>query len=215
MEKKTEVAIGILCDDAGRLLVGRRMRPPQAGKWEMPGGKVELGETVLNALRREFFEEGGVVLDAIAHWTQIEDDAFILYLFKVHTRDEFIPTIYEEYRFVTMEELVDLDWIESNRSFVTDLRDILKTHPVVEEISYLPQSPDDLERCLDAFALSLKSRDRFTRVSCIIEEDALLFPDDDQLNEKVDRMYHQGLTFYAPIKRPRVLPVYVLPKERG
>jgi len=215
MDKKIEVAIGILCDDQGRLLVGRRLRSPQLGKWEMPGGKVEPGENVLDALRREFQEEGGVVLDKIAHWTKIEDNAFVLYLFKIHTRDIFVPTIYEEYRFVSMEELIDLDWIESNRRFIKDLRDILKTDLQVVTADYHPQSPGELEACLDTVEHYLTLRDRFSRISCFLDADALLYPDDVQLSEKVDAMYHQGLTLYAPIKRPRVLPAYILSKERG
>jgi len=215
MDKKIEVAIGILCDDQGRLLVGRRMRSPQLGKWEMPGGKVEPGENVLDALRREFQEEGSVVLDEIAHWTRIEDKAFVLYLFKVHTRDVFVPTIYEEYRFVSMEELIDLDWIESNRGFVQDLHDILKKDPPVEMREYHPRSTEELEECLDAFAQSLTVRDRFRQIMCRLEEDALLYPDDSRLSEKVGLMHHQGLVFTAATQHPRLLPGFIRLKERG
>jgi 8-oxo-dGTP diphosphatase len=46
---------------AGRLLAGRRTEPPHlAGGWELPGGKVEPGETDEEALARELVEELGV-----------------------------------------------------------------------------------------------------------------------------------------------------------
>lgn len=54
------VAAAIVRD--GRLLLAQRTRPPQlAGMWELPGGKVEPDETPAQALRRELFEELGIV----------------------------------------------------------------------------------------------------------------------------------------------------------
>jgi ADP-ribose pyrophosphatase YjhB (NUDIX family) len=47
-------------DDAGRLLVVRRGREPGLGRWSVPGGRVEPGETDLEAVRREVLEETGL-----------------------------------------------------------------------------------------------------------------------------------------------------------
>ncbi|MEU9762793.1 (deoxy)nucleoside triphosphate pyrophosphohydrolase [Streptomyces sp. NPDC047987] len=47
--------------DRGRLLAARRSAPPElAGRWELPGGKLEPGETGEQALVRELREELGV-----------------------------------------------------------------------------------------------------------------------------------------------------------
>jgi len=47
-------------DDAGRLLVVRRANEPGQGQWSVPGGRVELGEDDLAAVRREVLEETGL-----------------------------------------------------------------------------------------------------------------------------------------------------------
>lgn len=53
------VAAAIVRD--GALLAARRSAPPElAGRWELPGGKVEPGETDTDALARECMEELGV-----------------------------------------------------------------------------------------------------------------------------------------------------------
>lgn len=54
------VAVGaVLTDDEGRILLIRRRNPPQAGKWTVPGGKVEPGESIEAAVAREMLEETG------------------------------------------------------------------------------------------------------------------------------------------------------------
>ena len=52
----------IVRDDAGRLLVVLRGRPPAAGTWSVPGGRVEPGESDADALAREVLEETGLVV---------------------------------------------------------------------------------------------------------------------------------------------------------
>lgn len=51
---------GIVSDEAGRLLVIRRGHPPDEGRWTLPGGRVEAGESDAAALRRELAEETGL-----------------------------------------------------------------------------------------------------------------------------------------------------------
>ena len=59
------VAVGIVVDAQGRLLVGERpAEKDYAGQWEFPGGKLEPGESVFDALVREFREELNLQVDS-------------------------------------------------------------------------------------------------------------------------------------------------------
>jgi 8-oxo-dGTP diphosphatase len=58
---RPEVAVGgIAFDERGRVLLVQRGRPPAAGLWTVPGGRVEPGETLAAACRREVHEETGL-----------------------------------------------------------------------------------------------------------------------------------------------------------
>ena len=54
------VAVGVLLLDGDRVLLVKRGRPPQVGRWTVPGGGVELGETLEEAALRELREETGL-----------------------------------------------------------------------------------------------------------------------------------------------------------
>lgn len=49
-------------DGEARVVLIRRGRPPRQGTWSLPGGRVELGETLEAALRREIAEETGLAV---------------------------------------------------------------------------------------------------------------------------------------------------------
>ena len=64
-----DVAVGVLIDPEGRfLLTSRPAGKVYAGYWEFPGGKLEAGETVEQALRRELIEELGITIGAVHPW---------------------------------------------------------------------------------------------------------------------------------------------------
>ena len=69
VRQHTEVAVGILFrEDGAMLLTSLPEGKPYAGYWEFPGGKLEAGETVEQALRRELFEEIGITIAAAVPW---------------------------------------------------------------------------------------------------------------------------------------------------
>ncbi len=89
------VGVGAVVLEAGRVLLVRRGRPPLAGKWSLPGGLLELGETTAEAARREVAEECGLqirvgelagILDRVVrdaegriryHWVLVDYVAFV------------------------------------------------------------------------------------------------------------------------------------------
>ena len=67
-----DVAVGVLIDGEGRfLMTSRPTGKVYADHWEFPGGKLESGETVAQALRRELNEELGIDIGEAHPW-QVE-----------------------------------------------------------------------------------------------------------------------------------------------
>jgi 8-oxo-dGTP diphosphatase len=57
------VAVGAVILDGDRVVLIRRNREPSRGLWTFPGGAVELGESIHAAVRREAFEETGLLVE--------------------------------------------------------------------------------------------------------------------------------------------------------
>ncbi len=64
-----QVAVGVLFDANGQFLLTTRPEgKAYAGHWEFPGGKIEAGETVEQALARELHEELGIHITQVTLW---------------------------------------------------------------------------------------------------------------------------------------------------
>lgn len=66
-EQRIRCVGAVVLDDAGRLLLIRRANEPGRGRWSVPGGRVEAGETDHQALTREVAEETGLTVE-ITRW---------------------------------------------------------------------------------------------------------------------------------------------------
>ncbi len=56
-------SVGAVIVEDGRVLLVQRGQPPLQGQWSLPGGAVEVGETLSAALQREVLEETGLVVE--------------------------------------------------------------------------------------------------------------------------------------------------------
>ena len=74
----------VIRDFDGRFLLVLRDRPPQAGCWSLPGGRVEPGESPQQAMEREVLEETGLVVRALREWGRIEIPGEGTDVFEVH-----------------------------------------------------------------------------------------------------------------------------------
>jgi len=72
MVKVVHVAVGVILRDSQVLLALRSSTQHQGGKWEFPGGKVEAGETVPQALSRELYEEIAITVTQSSAFMQLE-----------------------------------------------------------------------------------------------------------------------------------------------
>ncbi len=55
--------IGVIVFDGDAVLLVQRGKPPRIGAWALPGGAIELGETIQDAARREIREECGIEIN--------------------------------------------------------------------------------------------------------------------------------------------------------
>jgi len=113
----------------GCLLAARRTRPSAAaGRWELPGGKVEPGETPDDALVREVHEELGCVV-AVEQWLDGEQPIGTTRVLRVALcRLDGTPRPgddHDELRWLPPQRLGDVDWLEPDRPFLPALRTLL------------------------------------------------------------------------------------------
>lgn len=126
--RRPEVCVGAIAVEQGRLLLVRRGHGPGAGEWSVPGGRVEAGETVIEAVVRELAEETGVegVCESLVGWVEriAPEGHFVILDFKVTVLagpDESEPTAgadASEAAWVPLEEVAHLALVDGLAEFL-------------------------------------------------------------------------------------------------
>ena len=89
------IAVGGVVVSAARVLLIRRAHPPLEGRWSIPGGILELGETIAQAIERELMEEAGL-------------QVLPLELIEIYEKVLRLPNQPPQYHFVILDYLCEL-----------------------------------------------------------------------------------------------------------
>ena len=122
----TPIVLGYIERGGAVLLARRPAGAHQAGRWEFPGGKVEPGETMTAALRRECREELGIAVDVGEEIAQARycypDRCVALHLFRCRLpAGEPVPRQVAEVRWTPVGELPQIDFPPANAALLAQL----------------------------------------------------------------------------------------------
>ena len=127
MPQRAEVAVGAIVRHSGELLLVRRGRPPAAGEWSVPGGRVEPGEMLAEAIVRELAEETGLqgVCGPFVGWVErIGDDShFVILDFEVVVTGDTTPVAASdaaEARWWPIADVAKLQLVDGLAEFLHD-----------------------------------------------------------------------------------------------
>lgn len=129
------LGVGAIVTDADRLLLVRRGHGPAAGTWAVPGGRVEPGETLAEAVVRELAEETGLegVCGPFVGWVERIDDEhhFVIMDFVVTILDHKEPVAGDDAAEVAWVPLIDVaEW-----PLVAGLAEFLHDHGLIATIT--------------------------------------------------------------------------------
>jgi len=121
------LGVGAIVVDTDRLLLVRRARGWATGRWAVPGGKVERGETLAEALTRELREETGLegVCGPLVGWAEIvePDVHFVILDFEVTLVTTAEPVAADdaaEVRWVDVQDVAELDLVDGLAELLYD-----------------------------------------------------------------------------------------------
>ena len=132
-QQSQQLVVGAAIVRDHRVLTCRRTAPaPAAGRWELPGGKVEPGETPEDALVREVREELGCAV-AVTGWlagTAPISGALVLRVAVARLVDgEPDPVEHDAVRWLAAGDLGDVDWLDPDRPFLPLIGAVLGSNP--------------------------------------------------------------------------------------
>ena len=126
---RPELCVGAVVVDDDRLLLIRRGHGPAAGEWSVPGGRVEAGETLAEAVVREVAEETGVevVCEQMLGWVEriSPDHHFVILDFRAQLLgtgegDPVAGDDADEAAWIPLHEVAELNLVEGLAEFLKD-----------------------------------------------------------------------------------------------
>jgi 8-oxo-dGTP diphosphatase len=118
--------------DGGRLLAARRTAPPElAGRWELPGGKVEPGEIPPLALVRELREELGIEVEPLerlpGQWPLRPGLVLHAWTARLVSGSPRPLQDHDALRWLAPAEFDEVDWLDQDRPAVAQVLGLVRT----------------------------------------------------------------------------------------
>lgn len=122
-----EVCVGAIVVDEDELLLIRRGRGAAQGEWSVPGGRVEAGELLAEAVVRELLEETGLegICEDLVGWAERigDDHHYVILDFRVTLLERAEPTAGDdaaEARWVPLTDVAELNLVDGLAEFLHD-----------------------------------------------------------------------------------------------
>lgn len=131
---RPEACVGAVVVDDDHLLLVRRGRGPAAGTWSVPGGHIEAGETVPEAVLRELREETGLegVCGALIGWAERIDEGHHAVIL------DFAVTVLEAAEPVAGDDAAEARWVPlwdvAEMNLAPGLAEFLHDHDILVTI---------------------------------------------------------------------------------
>ncbi len=122
------IGVAVIWNDEKQILIDRRLpQGAMGGLWEFPGGKIEIGETIEECIKREIAEELGIEIAVGEHLITIDHTyTHLRVTLTVHHSQHLagIPQAIEcdEIRWVSLDELDEFTFPEANGEIIAALR---------------------------------------------------------------------------------------------
>ncbi len=129
VDRRVRLVVGAALIRDGRVLAAQRAEPrAYAGRWELPGGKVEAAESGHDALRRECREELGVDIDIGARVGPdlVIGGTAVLRVWAARPLGEPAAHEHSALRWLAATELDTVDWLPADRVLLPELRGLLQ-----------------------------------------------------------------------------------------
>ncbi len=124
------IGVGVIWNQQGQILIDRRRQTGLLGGfWEFPGGKIEQGETVEDCIKREIWEELGIVIEVGKHLITIVHTYSHLHVTLIVHHCQYTdgipqPIECDEIRWVTLAEIDKFSFPEANFQIIAALRQV-------------------------------------------------------------------------------------------